>query len=192
MPRFLTIICILSISFLAAAVAQQPAPTVTARGDWTADARNSWSDDGEPRLQLNLRLPDSYGSWGSGVRFSELQGLAPGARDGMAQDARFSWTREAGTFRFEGTFHNGQGVGTFTFSANPAFATGMAGLGYRNLSTDQLLRLAIIDVTQSFVTGIAQVGYPSLPIDELVRMRIHGATPEFVRAMQSAGYTGLS
>jgi hypothetical protein len=52
---------------------------VTARGDWSADTRQWWSDDGERRIQLSMRT-DGDGRWGSGVRLSELDGFPASAQ----------------------------------------------------------------------------------------------------------------
>ena len=204
----------------APATGRQAEPAaVTARGEWTADLRQSWSNDGEPHVQLSLRAGDE--NWGFGLRPSELDGLPPAAQSGVASDVRFTLTREAGVFRMQGSFDRGRGNGTFTFAASPAFVTSMGTLGYRSLSADNLMRLAVTDVTAGYVRGLADAGYRSLELDslvrmrihrvtpemirdlgslgyrgllsdDLVRMRIHGATPEFVRAMQAAGYSGLS
>nr|MBA3270240.1 hypothetical protein [Acidobacteriota bacterium] len=205
----------------AAATSQSDASPVTARGDWTADARNWGSSDEGPRLQLNLRSIEGFNNWGFGVLLSELEGLPPAAHTGAVNDARFSWAKEAGMFRFQGTFDNGRGSGSFTFSANASYVSGMALLGYRSLSTDTLLRLAVLDVTHAYVRSLGDAGHKSIDLDELVRMRIHrvsaefirdfatlgrrglttseliklrihGATPEFERAMQAAGFKGLT
>ena len=163
------------------------------RGEWTADTRNTWRDnDGEPRVQFNLRTGAGDSRWGFGVRLRDLAGLPTAAVASVANDVQFSWTREAGTFRFSGAFDNGRGSGTYTFAPDQAFINNMALAGYKNLSTDDVVRLAVIDVTIAHVRGLAQAGYPNLPLDDLVRTRIHGATPENIKALQAAGIRGQS
>ena len=62
--------------------AQQPDPgPVTARGEWTADSRQWWSNDDGPRVQLNLRS-DGVQNWGFGVPVRELVGLPAAAAAG--------------------------------------------------------------------------------------------------------------
>ena len=163
---------------------------VAARGDWSADTRQWWSDDGERRIQLSMRT-DGDGRWGSGVRLSELDGFPPSAESGLANDVRFSWTREAGIFRFQGSFDRGRGHGTFTFAANPAYVSGMAALGHRNLTSDNLVRLALIDITQAYTRALRDVGYGSLALDDLVRMRIHRVSAEEIKELNALGYKGL-
>src|SRR5690349_8980286 len=94
----------------------QSAASAAYRGEWTADTRNTWRDnDGEPRVQFNLRTVAGDSRWGFGVRLRDLVGLPPAAVANMANDVQFTWTREAGTFRFTGSFDSGRGSGTYTF-----------------------------------------------------------------------------
>ena len=65
---------IVTISLTAAVGAQTPAP-VTARGDWTTDARHGWYSDDGPRVQINLRSADGNDHWGFGVPIAELDGV---------------------------------------------------------------------------------------------------------------------
>ena len=93
------------------AISQSAQATAT-RGEWTADTRNTWRDnDNEPRIQFNLRTSAGDSRWGFGVRMRDLAGLPPAAFSSIANDVQFSWTREAGTFRFNGSFDDGRGSG---------------------------------------------------------------------------------
>ena len=132
-------------------------------------------------MQFNLRTGAGDSRWGFGVRLRDLQGLPSAAVANLANDVQFTWTREAGTFRFNGSFDQGRGSGTYTFTQDQAFVNNMAGAGYKNLTTDDIVRLAVIDVTVAHVRGLAQAGYPNLSLDDIVRTRIHRVTPEFVR-----------
>ena len=182
---------VVCLSVAPSLMAQSDQWPVTARGDWRADTRQWWSDDGERRIQLNMRT-EGDGNWGSGVRIAELDGLPPAATTGTATDVRFSWTREAGVFRFQGSFDQGRGNGTFTFAANPAYVSGMASLGYRNLSNDHVMRLALLDVTQAYTRSVRDAGYGSLALDDLFRFRIHRVSAEEIRELGALGYEGLT
>src|SRR5687768_11759642 len=174
-----------------AGVAAQTSPAAY-RGEWTADTRNTWTDnDGEPRVQFNLRTSAGDSRWGFGVRLRELAGLPPAAVANMANDVQFSWTREAGTFRFIGSFDSGRGSGTYTFTPDQAFVTNMGNAGYRNLSSDDVVRMAMIDVTVGHVRGLAQAGYPNLSLDDIVRTRIHRVTQQFIGDLAGVGYKGI-
>ena len=170
----------------------QSAPSAAYRGEWTADTRNTWRDaDGEPRVQFNLRTSAGDGRWGFGVRLRELAGLPSAAVASTANDVQFFWTREAGTFRFTGSFDQGRGSGTYTFAPDQTFVNNMAAAGYKSLSADDLVRLAMIDVTIAHVRGLSQAGYPNLPLDDIVRTRIHRVTSEFVRDLAAVGYKSI-
>jgi hypothetical protein len=163
------------------------------RGDWSADALNTWrGDDGEPRVQFNLRSSAGDSRWGFGVRVRDLAGLPPAALANAASDVQFSWTKEAGTFRFTGSFDQGRGHGTYTFTPDQAFVTNMASSGYKSLSTDDMIRLAVIDVTIAHVRGLTQASYANLSLDDVIRTRIHGVTADYVKAMQALGIRGSS
>ena len=154
-------------------------------GDWTADTRQSWTgDDGQPRVQFNLRTEAGDSRWGFGIRAGDLQGLPAAALSGVASDVRFTWTREAGTFRFSGSFDNGRGAGRYTFEPSSAFLSTMSGLGYRSLTGEDALRLAVIDVTSAYVRDLGQAGYRDLPLEQLTRMRIHKVMPEYIGEMK--------
>lgn len=181
------------VSVPSAALGNQSAPSAAYRGEWTADTRNTWRDnDNEPRVQFNLRTAAGDSRWGFGVRLRDLAGLPPAAIANMANDVQFTWTREAGTFRFSGSFDQGRGSGTYAFTHDTAFVSNMAAAGYRNLAADDIVRLAVIDVTLAHVRGLAQAGYLNLPIDDVVRTRIHRVTPEFVRELEALGYKGIA
>ena len=197
-----------------------PPRPVTARGEWTTDARHGWFSDDGPRVQINLRSGDGSDNWGFGVPVAELEGLPAAAQSGSANDIRFTWTREAGTFRFQGSFDRGRGAGTYTFPCQPgvrvrawrrwaiaiwrptnlvrlavidvtqAYVRGLADAGYKGCRSTISCRMRIHRVTPEMIRDLAALGYRGLLSDELVRMRIHGATPEFVRAMQAAGSPG--
>ena len=79
---------------------------------------NGGADNGEPHVQLILRAADGTMLGRSACRSSELEGLPAAAMSGVASDVRFALTREAGVFRFQGSFDKGRGNGTFTFSAS--------------------------------------------------------------------------
>ena len=125
------------------------------------------------------------------MRLRDLAGLPPAAVANIAENVQFTWTREAGTFRFNGSFDQGRGSGTYTFTQDQSFVSNMAGAGYKQLTVDDLVRLAVIDVTVAHVRGLAQAGCHNLPLDDVVRTRMHRVTPEFVRDLAAHGYKGI-
>lgn len=162
------------------------------KGEWTADTRSTWrDDDGEPRVQFNLRTSAGDSRWGFGARLRDLAGLPPAAVANVADDVQFSWTREAGVFHFSGSFDQGRGGGTYSFAQDQTFVNNLASAGYRNLTGDDIVRLAVLDVTIAHVRGLAQAGYANLPLDDLAKTRIHRVTPEFVRDLAARGYKNV-
>src|SRR5206468_9488284 len=81
---------------------------------------------------------------------------------------RFSIRRDAGTFQFEGQLSSGRGSGTFTFSADASYISGMAQLGYR-LSDDDVWRLAVHDVTRDYVQALQREGLRNTAVSDLVK-----------------------
>ncbi len=158
MTKFIAVALLSAIAVIPSdRASQQPAPVRRCRPGATGPptrATPGERDDGEVRVQMNLRTDAGDSRWGFGVRLSELTGLPPAALSSTATNLQFSWTREAGTFRFSGSFDEGRGSGTYTFTTNPAFVSGMQSAGYRTLSTDDIVRLALHDVTQGFVRGL--------------------------------------
>ena len=118
--------------FTASSAAQ--AKPASYRGDWSADSRTTWrDDDGEPRVQINLRSNAGDSCWGFGVNLRDLVGLPSSALANVADNVQFSWTRQSGSFRFTGSFDQGRGNGTYAFTPDQAFITNMAAVGYPRL-----------------------------------------------------------
>lgn len=175
------------------AVADQTAAGGQVSGRWTAKTHPEWKgNDVVPRLQLSLRTGDERDHWGFGVPIAELTDLPGAAREGTVTGARFTLTREAGVFRFTGSFDRGQGAGTFAFLPSAGYVTAMAGLGYRDLPREQLMRLAVLDVTTAFTRDLRDAGQTNLALEDLTRMKIHGATGAVVRGFQAAGLGALA
>ena len=169
-------------------VAEQP----SLEGTWTSDANAGWTDRaGEPRWQFNLRSNGGADHWGFGIRPMELVGVPAAAMDGTANDVRFSWTREAGTFRFTGSFDRGRGSGRYVFEPSQPYLAAMQGFGYRLMGEDTV-RLAVLDVTTGYVRELAEAGYRNVALDELTRMRIHRVSGQQIRELRELGFDSLS
>ena len=169
----------------------EQAPITVVEGTWTADTRAGWTNGGEPRWQLSLRNDAGDNHWGFSVPESELQGAPAAAVVGTAGDVRFSWSREAGTFRFTGSFDRGRGTGRYAFSPDASYLKTMEGQGHR-LDPAGALRFAVLDITSSYVRELAGAGYGGLATEDLVRMRIHRVAAAEIREWRAAGFTDLS
>lgn len=72
-------------------------------------------------------------------------------------------------------------------SSDKSFAGGIASLGYKDLSVDQLISLKIHGVTTEYIRELLAAGL-KLKVDELVSFAIHGAQPADIVEMQKLGY----
>ena len=173
------------------------------------------------RGQVHLRMRDERGFHGHNIDIDRLSGLAPSLLTGPGGVTGFSIRHDAGTFTFEGTFRNGVGSGTFTFTPDNGFAQTMVARGYDRPTTNQLATLARQDVGIAFLDELVTQGYSRSTlaqllravehgidsgylrdmgnlgyrvgtIDTLIDMRDHGVSPQYVQGMAAEGLTGLS
>jgi len=172
-------------------------------GIWKAELKGD-----RLRLEMTYRKR-SWGRWTSIDDYptSQLAGFNPG------RDARFELRREAGTFRFQGSFQGRQGRGTCAFAPNPAFEKALG----RPLPIDRSMELAVHDVSLDFFREMAALGLNAPepreegsffhqvhglvrdlmrperrdPIRKIIELRTYGVTPQYVRGMRDAGYPNL-
>ena len=91
--------------------------------------------------------------------------------------------RDAGRIDFEGAFDAGRGAGTFRFTQNAGFVSALQKSG-RQVSTDDVMRLALHDVDQAFIASIEAAGYKNVSVEDLVKMRIHGVDAEYIAGLK--------
>src|SRR5712671_4819580 len=149
-------------------------------GEWQAHFESQGTDRGTFHLEMRTSDWKHNHTWGNSHKPSEFYGLDPNLASTNGP-ARFELRREAGTLAFDGNFRAGKGSGAFRFTPSPEFVQAMKGLGYSNLSIDQLLAFATQDVTPQFVKDLNDLGYGSASADQLLALRIHGASPDFIR-----------
>src|SRR5712691_11173536 len=166
---------------LAAGAVPAPAPVT---GTWMGEFK------GESKVQLQLRVGSTSDQLGQRFPLVSLRGLTH-PQVVSSTPVQFELVRDAGTVAFEGTFREGRGSGLFTFTPSAVFVEDMAALGFRDLSSRQLLTMAVIDVTREYVRELKALGYDRLSTDQLISLRIFQVTREFVNAMRSRGYDRL-
>lgn len=166
------------------------AQTAPMTGDWRAETRTD-KKDRAARIQLNFERSTDRGhnQFGSTFSYDDLQGLSPAqAQNGKVS---FSLVREAGTIACEGSFVNGKGAGTFIFTPNQAFLSGMQSRGY-TLSDEKQFSATTLNLTTAFVDDLKSVGFGDLSLEDLFKARIFNVTSQFMAEMKATGFPDLT
>ena len=155
-------------------------------GRWTINV-----PAGATKARLQLVQHQNNEDWASiHVPLTELRGLNASAGGG-SRTSRFQLVRDAGTFDFTGSFHNGRGEGEWTFKRNSNFAADMRKHGYDQFSEEQLYRLALNNIGGAYIRELAGVGYRNLSVDELNSLYSNGVNAAYINSLQSVGYSKL-
>ena len=159
-------------------------------GEWKADSRSE-NQEKDGKIQLSFERSTEKGhqnQFGSGFAYEDLQGL----KREQTQNGKvnFRVVREAGTIECIGAFTNGRGSGTFVFTPNQAFVSGMQSRGY-NLSDEKQFVSATLDLTLAFVDDLKSTGFADLSLEDLFKARIFNITSKFVAEMKATGFPNL-
>jgi hypothetical protein len=152
------------------------------KGSWTVTSTN---DTGIVRFGLARRWDGNHMSHDDEWPVSEFRGLdyaTPGRRD-----ASFVIDRDAGRFDCEGYLKDGDGAGTFRFTATPNYRARMKAIGFEDIDDDKQFSMAFMDVGVEYARSLKALNLKNLDTDKLIAMRIFRATPEFVRGMRAEG-----
>jgi hypothetical protein len=172
-------------------------------GEWTASLEKQGSG-----INLNFGLEsgaaksdDNYHrhEFGQTYDFAEL-GLS---REQVTKGGpvSFSLVREAGTIACEGTFRGGKGSGTFRFTRNPAFVSGMKSRGFDfeaasswskgRLSEDKVFTAAALNVTTALADDLLSAGFGKLRVEDLFKAKIFKIDSTFMREMKATGFPNM-
>lgn len=189
----------------------------TITGTWRADTtkKQKWDKkdnedktEKEERVDLGDKIYLSFerrtGNGGKSqngqtFNYSDLQGLTKQQATG-AGTVRFSLVREAGTIECEGTFANGKGTGTFRFTPNMQFVSGMKARGFdfeKNPSKgdgttgDRLFAAATLNVTTAIADDLISANFGNLDVDDLFKAAIFKIDSKFMREMKASGFPNL-
>jgi hypothetical protein len=171
----------------------------TTTGQWSASLNKDNS-----KVHLNLERRTQRGGrsqMGESYDFAELQGLnREQALSGGP--VRFSLVREAGRIDCEGTFQNGKGSGTFTFTANPAFVSAMKSRGFDFEADskrrhnddgdleDRLFAATTLNVTTALADDLTSA-FGKIDINDLFKAAIFKVNSQFAREMKASGFENL-
>ncbi|PWT93678.1 MAG: hypothetical protein C5B55_04030, partial [Blastocatellia bacterium] len=130
--------------------------------------------------------------------YSELQGLTR-EQATSGGPVRFSMVREAGRIDCEGTFQNGKGSGTFTFTPNAGFVSAMKAKGFdfdTSYSDDRreekLFAATTLNVTTALADDLVASGFTGLGVDDLFKAAIFHVDSTFMREMKASGFPNLT
>ncbi len=160
-----------------------------AKGTWRL---NNWTPGDAAHLTLAYRNATTRWEWGTDQPLKDLRGLTSEQRHSAHASVSFTMDRDAGTFAFEGSLTLGLGRGDFRFVPNPTYATKLGVLGYETIGDDELLGMALRDVSLAFASEVKFSGLKDVKVSDLLRLKDHGVDLNFIRALATIGATNLT
>jgi len=165
-------------------------------GTWTASVEKE-----NNKINLSFeRNAEKSGRHQTGqtFEFTDLQGLT---REQAVNGGpvNFSLVREAGRIDCEGSFQNGKGSGTFRFTGNAAFVSGMKSRGFdfeedsntEKDGRDRLFAAAVLNITTALADDLSSAGFGKLQTEDLFKAAIFKIDSKFMREMKDTGYENL-
>jgi hypothetical protein len=194
-----TVLGLTSLAFIVIVIGSYVIAAQTAiTGEWTANSNEQ--KDGKIYLSFERRTGKGRNQNGQNYDYADLQGLT---RE-QTQNGKVSFrlVREAGTIDCEGSFTNGRGSGTFTFTPNTGFIDAMKARGFdftqskskygpENDVNDRLFAAATIGVTTKLADDLNSANFGPLTVDDLFKAAIFKITPEFMSEMKATGFPNL-
>lgn len=181
------------------------------RGSWTVSPS---AQPGHVQLGLHIRKPGTNMMSQNDWQTSKLQGLdiATAAK----HDVVWAIVADAGRIDAKGYIEQGEGAGTFQFTADPKFVGAMRAIGFdgiddgkqfamalhgisldyarqmkaeklEGLSTDQLIAFGIFNVTSAYIRELRAEGISATKADQIVAFRVHDISPAYIRGVKAWG-----
>ncbi|MEP6849550.1 MAG: hypothetical protein ABI999_11890 [Acidobacteriota bacterium] len=166
-------------------------------GDWRADSVKQ--KDGKIYVSFERRTArGGHDQNGSNYDYSDFDGLT---REQAANGkVSFRLVREAGTIDCQGTFVDGKGSGTFTFTSNRSFIDAMKSRGFdfeksgskhEDDMADRLFAAATINVTTRLADDLLSTNFGPLDVEDLFKAAIFHVDSQFMAEMKATGFTDL-
>ena len=159
------------------------------KGTWSL---NNWVPGDSVHLKLRFSKASTRWEWGNDQPLADLQSLTAEQLHSPHSSVAFTLRRDAGTFSFAGSLTLGIGGGEYQFIPDPTYATKLGVLGYEAIEDNELLNMALRDVSLAFASEVKFSGLKDVKLSDLLRLKDHGIDGEFVRALKSAGVPVLS
>ena len=171
-------------------------------GTWTADTRTGKEDKedtGKIHLSFERRTENGHNQNGQSYSYDDIKGLT---RD-RAENGKVSFrlVREAGTVECEGSFVNGKGSGTFTFTPDAGYVGAMKARGFdfeRSASKHddgiegKLLSAALLNVTTALADDLNSANFGKLEVEDLFKAAIFKVDSKFMADMKATGFPNLT
>jgi hypothetical protein len=189
MKRVLIVFLMVLLAF--AAVLPRLHAAEPLRGVWTATASD---------VSMQLQMWRGNSQNGNRYPLAAFRGLTEAQIGAVSETpVQFELPRDAGTFRFDGTFKQRDGAGHFAFEPNLSFPATLRSLGvafedsdeHRRPLEERLLTLAMLDVSADYIRSMQAAGYRTT-LKEYTEMRIFNVTPALINELASLGYKDLS
>lgn len=189
-------------------------------GTWTANIRNdkpakvdkdkdddndNWSDKNDRDDPNNIhisfvrRTDNGRNQNSNSFQYEDLQGLTK--EQTQNGKVNFRLVREAGTIVCEGSFVDGKGSGTFTFTPDQGFITAMSSRGFdfekqSSKHDDQdpaerLMTAALVNVTTALADDLLSANFGKLDVDDLFKAAIFKVDGKFMAEMKATGFPNL-
>ena len=166
-------------------------------GEWRADSTQK--KDGKIYLSFERRTArGGRNQNGSNYDYSDLEGLT--REQVQSGKVNFRLVREAGTIECQGTFTDGKGSGTFTFTPNRQFIDAMKSRGFDFEKSaakhdgdldDRLFTAATVNVTTKLADDLLSANFGPLDVEDLFKAAIFHIDSQFMAEMKATGFPDL-
>lgn len=167
-------------------------------GTWNANT----GEDKDGKIHISFERRSEKGGrnqMGQSYEYSDLQGLSAS----QTQNGRVSFrlVREAGTIDCEGSFTDGKGSGTFTFTSNRNFVDAMRSRGFdfekqsargTNDVGERLFAATTLNVTTRLADDLLSANFGNLDVDDLFKAAIFKIDSQFMSEMKASGFPNLT
>lgn len=152
------------------------------RGEWRAALEVLKSGK---RGGINFELREERSMHGSYIPRESAPEFKGKTKDG--EEISFVVSADPGDLKFTGLVKGKFASGSYYFEENKEFSAEAGKLFKREVTTEELLRLAFARVSISFLRGVFQAGI-SPSVEEVIALRVHGLAPDGVKAYAAAGF----
>ncbi len=175
---------ILALAFCVMALGFAPATQAAEdfKGSWTIERSKA---PGQVHFGLRHRSDRNNSNFEMDQPKSAFTGLDLETRG--KRDVTFAMNRDAGRLDCEGYLNDGEGAGTFRFTADEKYPASMRTIGFDDIDGPRQFALALHDVSLAFAKQMKAENLANLDTDKLLAFRIFDVNPQFIREMRAAG-----